>query len=89
MPQRRHEPVRTCVGCRLESGKPALVRVVRGPDGAARIDPTGRAHGRGAYVHASSGCIELARRRGALERSLKASVPPGLWASLEAGGEAH
>jgi predicted RNA-binding protein YlxR (DUF448 family) len=79
---RRREPVRTCVGCREEAGKRALIRLVRGPDGAVRADATGRAPGRGAYLHADAACLEAARRRRALERALKAEVPDTLWTDL-------
>lgn len=82
MPARRHEPVRTCVGCREEAGKRALIRLVRGPDGIVRRDPTGRAHGRGAYLHVDPACFEQARRRHALQRALKAEVPDPLWEEL-------
>jgi predicted RNA-binding protein YlxR (DUF448 family) len=84
MPRTRHEPVRTCVGCREEAGKRTLIRLVRGPDGAVRRDPTGRAHGRGAYLHADPACFGLARRRRALERALKVEVPDALWEELTA-----
>lgn len=86
MPARRHEPQRTCVGCRQEAGKRALIRVVRGPDGVARPDPTGRAQGRGAYLHADPACFDLARRRRALQRALKADVPDPLWEELSTSG---
>jgi len=82
MPARRYEPVRTCVGCREEAGKRALIRLVRDPDGAVRRDPTGRAQGRGAYLHADPACLELARKRHALQRALKADVPEQLWEEL-------
>jgi predicted RNA-binding protein YlxR (DUF448 family) len=85
MPATRHEPVRTCVGCREEAGKRGLIRLVRGPDGTIRADPTGRAQGRGAYLHADPGCLALARSRRALERSLKADVPPAIWEELTTG----
>ena len=84
MPKRGHEPVRTCVGCREEGGKRALIRLVRDPDGVARPDPTGRAHGRGAYLHSDPACWQLARRRRALERALRAEVPDRLWEELAA-----
>jgi predicted RNA-binding protein YlxR (DUF448 family) len=84
MPKRRHEPVRTCVACRLEAGKGTLIRVVRGPDGSAALDPTGRASGRGAYLHRNQECFEIARKRRQLERSLGASVPSELWSELTA-----
>ena len=69
-----HVPERTCVGCRTRAQKPALVRLVRGPEGTVRVDRDGRAAGRGAYVHRSDGCIEHALRRGAIARALRTSV---------------
>ena len=82
MPKRRHQPVRTCVACKQEAGKAALIRIVRRPDGSAALDTGGRAAGRGAYLHRDPGCIEIARKRRNLERSLGASVPPEVWAEL-------
>lgn len=73
--KRRHTPARTCVACRQEAGKGELVRIVRRPDGTVALDVTGRAPGRGAYVHASETCVEAARKRRALDRALAASVP--------------
>ena len=81
-PKTRREPVRTCVGCRKEAGKRGLIRLVRGPNGEVQPDPTGRAAGRGAYLHRDAGCIEQARKRHALERALKAPVTDGVWAEL-------
>jgi len=60
----KHKPVRTCVGCREESLKPDLVRFVRSPDGHFVVDSTGRAPGRGAYLHRDAACLQLARKRG-------------------------
>lgn len=82
MPKRRQQPVRTCVACRQEAGKAALVRIVRRPDGSAAVDRTGRAPGRGAYLHRDPACIETARKRRNLERSLGAAVPQELWSEL-------
>jgi uncharacterized protein len=75
MPRARHRPVRTCVACRREAGKAELVRFVRAPDGTVAVDPSGRAPGRGAYVHAAPECVEAARKRRALDRALGAPVP--------------
>ena len=75
---RRPKPVpqRTCVGCRGVQGKRELVRVVRTPEGEVVVDVTGRRNGRGAYVHKSRECWELALKRGALERALKVTISP-------------
>ncbi len=70
------EPVRTCVGCRQRCGKSALLRVVAVQvDGAyvAQADPRSRMPGRGAYVHPSLECVDLAVRRGAFTRALRIS----------------
>lgn len=67
----KHIPQRTCVGCRQVQGKRQLVRVVRQADGQIRIDVTGKAPGRGAYVHASEECWKNALSGGRLARALK------------------
>jgi uncharacterized protein len=82
MAKSRHEPVRTCVGCRGEAGKAALIRVVRVPGGGAAVDQTGHADGRGAYIHNDPECINLARKKKSLDRALKGSIHSELWAEL-------
>jgi predicted RNA-binding protein YlxR (DUF448 family) len=82
MPKQRHEAVRTCVACRGEAGKRTMVRVVRLAAGTAMIDRTGRATGRGAYLHPDPDCIAIARKRRALERALNAAVGPEIWSEL-------
>jgi len=86
VPRPRHEPVRTCVGCREEAGKRALIRLVRGPDGAVTRDATGRAQGRGAYLHDDPACLAQARKRRAVQRALEAEVPDALWEEMTASG---
>ena len=46
------------------------------------VDPTGRAPGRGAYLHRRPECIEEARKKGGLNRALKAQVPDSVWVDL-------
>jgi hypothetical protein len=82
MPTLRSEPIRTCVACRQEAGKGSLVRVVRSAGGAAAVDITGRAQGRGAYLHRDPSCIEIARKKKALDRALKATVSAEIWVEL-------
>jgi predicted RNA-binding protein YlxR (DUF448 family) len=84
MPNRRREPVRTCVACREEATKADLIRLVRSPGGEARIDRTGHAPGRGVYLHRRRECVELARKRRPIERSMGAGTSPELWDELGA-----
>jgi len=73
--RRKHEPLRTCVGCGRRRPKRELVRVVRSPAGVIEPDTTGRLAGRGAYVCPNRNCLETAARGKKLERALKAPVP--------------
>ncbi len=75
-------PLRTCVGCRVREAKGDLRRLVAGADGRPRFDPTGRAPGRGAYVHARPDCIRQAIRRNTLARALRVRADTGWAASL-------
>ena len=67
--RRRNVPRRTCVGCREVLEKRGLTRVVRGPHGVA-IDPSGKAPGRGAYVHEQRACWDRALK-GSLSKALR------------------
>ena len=59
------------MACRQEAGRRALVRFVRDPGDAVVEDPTGRAPGRGAYLHDDPACRALALRKRSLERALR------------------
>ena len=73
-PRPRRVPQRTCVACRTVEGKRALVRVVRTPEGAVQVDPTGKRNGRGAYLHASRTCWDKALARETLQHALKTEI---------------
>jgi uncharacterized protein len=66
--------IRTCVGCGTRAAKSDLLRVVA-VGGDIVADPAGRQPGRGAYMHPSPDCLERARRRRAIPRALRATVP--------------
>ncbi|MEA2674948.1 MAG: hypothetical protein QOI92_2140 [Chloroflexota bacterium] len=51
---------------------------MRAPDGAVRLDPSGRANGRGAYVCRDEACIAGATGRGGLGRALETTLPADL-----------
>lgn len=67
----RKEPKRTCVGCRQITNKIDLIRIVRTKGKDVIIDHSYRTHGRGAYIHPSTECLEAALRIKAFQRSLK------------------
>jgi hypothetical protein len=72
----KHVPKRTCVGCGTVTAKRALIRIVRGPEGEVRPDATGKAQGRGTYLHASRSCWESGLKKKRLEHSLKVTLTP-------------
>ena len=63
-------PVRTCVGCKERAAKSSLLRLVVA-GGVIVPDPQARQPGRGAYLHPSQACFELAQRRRAFPRALR------------------
>ena len=68
------DPIRTCVGCRQRASKRELVRVtavVRHGQTVVEPDPDGTAPGRGAHLHPTPECNELAERRRAFTRALR------------------
>ena len=68
--------IRTCVGCRVRAAKSDLLRLVA-VGGDIVPDPQARRPGRGAYLHPSQECFELAQRRRALPRALRQPAPLG------------
>jgi predicted RNA-binding protein YlxR (DUF448 family) len=77
----RKPPMRMCVGCREMKDKRELTRVVRTPEGAVEIDPTGRMNGRGAYI-CSAQCLEKARKKNLLGRALDHPVDAEVYDKL-------
>lgn len=61
---------RTCIVCRTTSAKAELIRVVRTPEGQVKLDSTGKANGRGAYV-CGRNCFETALEKHRFEGALK------------------
>ncbi len=79
----RKIPMRMCVGCREMKPKAQLLRVVKPQEGDARIDRTGKAQGRGAYICGRLECLRRARKSRALERALETGIDDEVFAQLE------
>ena len=80
------EPQRRCVGCGESRPQRELVRFVRAGEGI-RLDPEGRAPGRGAYLCRRAECAEQALRRRSFQRSFRGPVAvPGNLIELTANG---
>lgn len=73
----RHQPVRTCIGCREREDQANLVRwsaVNRGGFNVAEVDHRRRLEGRGAWLHPRPSCVELALKRKAFNRAFRGVV---------------
>ena len=64
-------PMRMCLGCREMKPKRELVRIIRTPEGEIRLDTTGKASGRGAYICRSAECLKQSIKTRALSRAFE------------------
>ena len=76
-------PQRMCVGCREMKDKPALIRVVRAPDGTVSLDAGGRKPGRGVYLCRDAECMRKALKQKQIERQLEVKLSDELAAELQ------
>ena len=71
----RKIPMRRCVATGERLPKKELLRIVRTPEGEIKVDPTGKANGRGAYLKKDIAAIEAAKKTRALDRALETEIP--------------
>jgi|YNPNPStandDraft_1061719.scaffolds.fasta_scaffold89813_2 predicted RNA-binding protein YlxR (DUF448 family) len=81
-PQRKL-PQRTCVVCRVEMPKRALMRIVRTPEGAVRVDPRGKLSGRGAYLCPREQCFRSRKAREKVAQALGIQIEEQTWERLQ------
>lgn len=81
----KKKPQRTCQGCRTAKNKNELIRIVRTADGEVKVDLTGKANGRGAYLCRDPECLRKALKGHSLKRALKLEqdIPAEVAARLE------
>ncbi|WP_047151682.1 RNase P modulator RnpM [Aneurinibacillus tyrosinisolvens] len=76
-------PQRKCIATQEMYDKRDLLRVVRTPEGAVKIDPTGKASGRGAYISRSQDAFQTVKKKKMLNRTLKAEITEAMYDELE------
>ena len=82
--RRKHVPLRTCVVCHQKQPKRELIRVVRTPEAAIQVDPSGKMAGRGAYLCPERRCWESDALQRAVARALKCQLGAADLAELQA-----
>jgi len=83
------EAVRTCIGCRKTDAREKLVRLVKSAsetgEPEALVDLRRRMPGRGAWLHPSTKCLQLALKRRAIGRALPGVTSAGGLEAVFAG----
>ncbi|KAB3531340.1 RNase P modulator RnpM [Alkaliphilus serpentinus] len=75
-------PLRKCVGCNEMKPKKELIRVVKNQEGEVKVDLTGKANGRGAYICYNIPCFEKAKKTKALNRAFECSISDEVYNKL-------
>ncbi len=75
-------PLRKCLGCNEMKPKKELLRVTKNQEGEIKIDLTGKAHGRGAYICQDKQCFEKAKKTKAFNRAFECNVPDEIYEKL-------
>ncbi len=78
----KRAPLRKCIGCGEMIEKKDMIRVIKTKENIIRIDATGKANGRGAYLHKQKECFDSAMKSKGLERSFKMSIPSDVYEKL-------
>ena len=71
--------MRRCVNCRESKHKSELLRIVRTPEGDFKIDFTGKANGRGAYICKNENCAAETKKRRKFDKSFKTTLPAEIY----------
>ncbi|MBQ3084768.1 MAG: YlxR family protein [Clostridia bacterium] len=82
MAKERKIPMRMCLCCREMKPKKELTRVVLNKEGEIKVDPIGKAPGRGAYLCNAPDCIAKLQKTRALDRGFSRSVPDEVYQQL-------
>ena len=82
-------PMRMCIACRQMVVKPDLIRVVRNKNAEYKVDFTGAADGRGAYICNKPECITKCIKTRALNRAYKENISPDVYDSIQGEYDSH
>ncbi len=82
MSKKHKIPLRKCIITQERHDKRELMRIVKNKDNEVSVDPSGKAHGRGAYVKLDKKVIEKAKKKNALAKHFGVSVDPAIYDEL-------
>ncbi len=86
----KHIPQRMCVACRKMLNQNDLIRFVKSNvSGIVELDLEKKKFGRGAYICKNETCINLAKKKRAVERHMKTEISQDFYDELVKIAEAE
>ncbi|SKA86992.1 hypothetical protein SAMN05443428_107153 [Caloramator quimbayensis] len=76
-------PQRMCLGCQEMKPKKELIRIVKNKEGEIKIDLTGKAPGRGAYICRNIDCFEKCVKAKRFEKTFETKISDDLYERLK------
>ena len=76
-------PMRLCLATGQSFPKKEMFRIVRTPEGEVKLDISGKANGRGAYISKSIDAIEIAQAKKLLDKKLEIEVPSSIYEDMK------
>ena len=75
--------MRRCLATNQSFPKKDLLRIVRTPEGEAKVDLTGKLNGKGAYLSRSMEALQIARKKKVFDRALEIEIPEEIYQEIE------
>lgn len=79
----RKVPLRKCIACNEMKPKKELVRIVKNKENEVKVDLTGKANGRGAYICPTIECFDNAFNNNKLQKVLQVEVTEEIYSKLK------
>ena len=76
-------PYRMCVVTRERFPKQELIRVVVNQEGIVKVDVTGKANGKGAYIKKDVEVLKKAKNTKVLDRTLNVTISDDIYDEIE------
>lgn len=80
--KKKKMPLRKCISCGENKEKRELIRIVKNKEGEIKVDLTGKANGRGAYICSNINCLEALKKSNKLAKALGVSIPDDIYIQL-------
>ncbi len=83
MSKKHKIPLRKCIVSKEQHDKRDLIRIVKSKEGIVSVDPSGKAHGRGAYLKLDQKVIEKAKKQNLIAKHFGVEVDNALYDTLK------